>query len=217
MIRGEDPNTIPAPESVIRKNVATRIKTWISNSLGFRSYRAVLFWTSFAGIAGAVILLSLIVGQLLFCARRKKRRTYDDIVRNGSGSGKKGAAYILPRLVLMLSAFCTLIYLCWRVVYTVPAGRGAIAVGGNLLRRTVNGCRHMKYPDPAKVHIWICDDNRRAEMRRLAEEMGVGYFDRPDNEGAKAGNLRLILIFQPEQAVSFLILLYWIIRIYTSS
>ena len=47
----------------------------------------------------------------------------------------------------------------------------------------------MRYPESAKVHIWVCDDNRRPEMRRLAEEMGVGYFDRPDNKGAKAGNL----------------------------
>ncbi len=58
-----------------------------------------------------------------------------------------------------------------------------------LLRKTINGCRHMKYPDPGKVHIWICDDNRREAMRKLAEEMQVGYFDRPDNKGAKAGNL----------------------------
>lgn len=59
----------------------------------------------------------------------------------------------------------------------------------DLLERTVNGCVHLKYPDPKKVHIWICDDNRRSEMRALAEKMGVGYFDRPDNKGAKAGNL----------------------------
>lgn len=58
-----------------------------------------------------------------------------------------------------------------------------------LLRKTLNGCVHIKYPDPSKVHIWLCDDNRRPEMRALAKEMGVGYFDRPDNEGAKAGNL----------------------------
>ncbi len=58
-----------------------------------------------------------------------------------------------------------------------------------LLKRTINGCKHLKYPDKSKVHIWICDDNRRASMRKLAEEMGVGYFDRPDNKGAKAGNL----------------------------
>ena len=30
-------------------------------------------------------------------------------------------------------------------------------------------------------------------MRALAEEMGVGYFDRPDNSGAKAGNLNAAL------------------------
>ncbi len=58
-----------------------------------------------------------------------------------------------------------------------------------LLRKTINGCCHLRYPDLSKVHIWVCDDNRRKEMRELAAEMGVGYFDRPDNEGAKAGNL----------------------------
>ena len=58
-----------------------------------------------------------------------------------------------------------------------------------LLRKTINGCKHLKYPDKSKVHIWVCDDNRRSSMRALAEKMGVGYFDRPDNKGAKAGNL----------------------------
>lgn len=58
-----------------------------------------------------------------------------------------------------------------------------------LLRKTINGCNHLKYPDKSKVHIWLCDDNRRPEMRKLAAEMGIGYFDRPDNKGAKAGNL----------------------------
>ena len=141
----------------------------------------------------------------------------------------------------MLSAWCTLIYLCWRVVCSVPVDSGFLAVAGNLLlfvveflgfiesavlyrnlrgmrdhplpeipedawpdvdifiatynepvellRKTINGCVHLKYPDRNKVHIWLCDDNRRPEMRAVAEEMGVGYFDRPDNEGAKAGNL----------------------------
>lgn len=58
-----------------------------------------------------------------------------------------------------------------------------------LLRKTINGCTRLKYPDKSKVHVWVCDDNRRAHIRELAEELGVGYFDRPDNEGAKAGNL----------------------------
>ncbi len=58
-----------------------------------------------------------------------------------------------------------------------------------LLRKTIIGCKHIEYPDKSKVHIYLCDDNRRSEMRALAEELGVHYFDRPDNNGAKAGNL----------------------------
>lgn len=58
-----------------------------------------------------------------------------------------------------------------------------------LLYKTINGCKHMQYPDPKKVHIYLCDDNRRPEMRELAERMEVNYLDRPDNKGAKAGNL----------------------------
>lgn len=58
-----------------------------------------------------------------------------------------------------------------------------------LLYKTLNGCLHMDYPDKRKVHIYLCDDNRRPEMRELAARMGVNYLDRPTNEGAKAGNL----------------------------
>jgi cellulose synthase (UDP-forming) len=62
-----------------------------------------------------------------------------------------------------------------------------------LLRKTIIGCKFMEYPDKSKVHIYLCDDHRRPEMRVLAEELGVNYFDRPDNEGAKAGNLNAAL------------------------
>jgi len=58
-----------------------------------------------------------------------------------------------------------------------------------LLKKTINGCNHLAYPDKKKVHIWVCDDNRRSNIKRLAKAMNVGYFDRPDNKGAKAGNL----------------------------
>ena len=60
---------------------------------------------------------------------------------------------------------------------------------GELLRKTINGCKHLKYPDKSKVHIWLCDDNRRKEIKALCKKWKVGYFDRPDNSGAKAGNL----------------------------
>lgn len=58
-----------------------------------------------------------------------------------------------------------------------------------LLFKTINGCKHMDYPDPSKVHIYLCDDNDRPEMAQLAQKMGVGYFGLSGNKLAKAGNL----------------------------
>ena len=36
---------------------------------------------------------------------------------------------------------------------------------------------------------WVLDDGRRDEIRELAESLGARYLTRPNNEGAKAGNL----------------------------
>lgn len=135
----------------------------------------------------------------------------------------------------------TILYLLWRIFYTVPVEYGILsAVAGivllavevlgmleafvhyfnmyrienhevpevpheefpdvdvfiatynepvELLYKTVNGCVHMKYPDKSKVHIYLCDDGGREKVRELARQMGVGYLDREDHEGAKAGNL----------------------------
>ncbi len=142
----------------------------------------------------------------------------------------------------IINTFFTIVYLAWRVFFTIPFGNGALSVFAGiallvvegmgmaeaivhymnmynvkgypkpviedeslypdvdvfiatysepveLLYKTVNGCKHMEYPDKSKVHIYLCDDNRRPEMRELAMKLGVNYLDRPDNEGAKAGNL----------------------------
>lgn len=59
----------------------------------------------------------------------------------------------------------------------------------DLLLKTVNGCCHMTYPDPSKVHIYLCDDMNRPEIAALAKKMGVGYFGLTNNQHAKAGNL----------------------------
>lgn len=57
-----------------------------------------------------------------------------------------------------------------------------------LLYKTVNACTFLEYPDPAKVHIYICDDGNRKEIRMLAEHLGVGYLGLSDNIHAKSGN-----------------------------
>lgn len=57
-----------------------------------------------------------------------------------------------------------------------------------LLYKTVNGCVNMDYPDKSKVHIYICDDSDRDEMKELAKRFNVNYVTRTDRKGAKAGN-----------------------------
>ncbi len=58
-----------------------------------------------------------------------------------------------------------------------------------LVRKTINACIHLHYPDKEKVNIFLCDDGNRSEMKVLAEKYGINYITREDNEGAKAGNL----------------------------
>lgn len=58
-----------------------------------------------------------------------------------------------------------------------------------LLYKTVNGCINMEYPDKNKVHIYICDDSNREEMKNLADHMGINYLTREEHKNAKAGNL----------------------------
>ncbi|MDP4146336.1 MAG: glycosyltransferase [Bacillota bacterium] len=60
--------------------------------------------------------------------------------------------------------------------------------GTDLLRKTINGCKNMDYPDKKKVHIYICDDTNRSQVKQLADEMQVGYITRLEHVDAKAGN-----------------------------
>ena len=134
----------------------------------------------------------------------------------------------------------SIIYLIWRIFFTIPFGEGIIAlISGmylliveivgmleevvhynnmtnieypmipkadfsefpdvdifiatynepvELLYKTINGCINMEYPDENKVHIYICDDSNRIEMKKLAEEMNINYITRTERKDAKAGN-----------------------------
>ncbi|MGL4874237.1 MAG: glycosyltransferase family 2 protein [Clostridium sp.] len=58
-----------------------------------------------------------------------------------------------------------------------------------VLYKTINGCIHMKYPRREKVHIFLCDDTNRVEMKELAENFNIGYIGLKENKKAKAGNI----------------------------
>jgi len=76
----------------------------------------------------------------------------------------------------------------------VPAGGGRYTVDVFvpsynepvwMVRRTLLGALGIRYPHAT----YLLDDGRRPEMADLARELGCGYITRPDNRGAKAGNL----------------------------
>lgn len=58
----------------------------------------------------------------------------------------------------------------------------------NLLYKTINACTFLEYPDKSKVHIYICDDTNRKEIKKLAEHFGIGYIGLENNKEAKSGN-----------------------------
>ncbi|WP_043360084.1 UDP-forming cellulose synthase catalytic subunit [Belnapia sp. F-4-1] len=58
----------------------------------------------------------------------------------------------------------------------------------DLVRPTVLAAMNMDWPRD-KLNVYILDDGRRPEFRKFAEECGCGYVIRPDNKGAKAGNI----------------------------
>ena len=57
-----------------------------------------------------------------------------------------------------------------------------------LLENTIKSCKKMKYPDKKKVHIYLCDDGHRKEIKELCNSLKVNYLTRKDNRDAKAGN-----------------------------
>ncbi len=62
----------------------------------------------------------------------------------------------------------------------------------DVLRRSLIGCRAMKYPRESK-RIWLLDDGDRPEMEQLAQDLRCNYLARPEHHHAKAGNLNYAL------------------------
>lgn len=55
----------------------------------------------------------------------------------------------------------------------------------DIIRRTVRAAAAIR----GEHEVWVLDDGRSPEVEQLAGEEGVNYLTRPDNKGAKAGNI----------------------------
>ena len=62
-----------------------------------------------------------------------------------------------------------------------------------LLEKTLAACANMKYPSRRKVHLYLCDDGNRKELKGLARKYKAEYLARGKHKGAKAGNYNYAL------------------------
>ena len=58
----------------------------------------------------------------------------------------------------------------------------------SVVRPTAIAAQSIDWPAD-KLNIYILDDGKRAEFAEFAQEIGIGYLDRPDHKHAKAGNM----------------------------
>lgn len=146
-------------------------------------------------------------------------------------------------LIYSITMICTILYIGYRIAFTVPTGLGILTLivalfilfieiweafdffvyffntllasknspkvpdiknikefpdidvliatyneSSELLTKTITACKNMKYPDKNKVHIYLCDDGNRLEMKDLAKKLEINYLTRTSNRNSKAGN-----------------------------
>lgn len=70
-----------------------------------------------------------------------------------------------------------------------------------LLYKTINACTFLRYPDRSKIHVYVCDDNNRPEMKALADLLGVRYVGLSGNTHAKSGNINNALKYSTSPLV----------------
>jgi cellulose synthase/poly-beta-1,6-N-acetylglucosamine synthase-like glycosyltransferase len=112
----------------------------------------------------AVELLAMWDGTLLFLAflKTSDRRAEAD---RGEAAARAAAAGAAPKVDVLIPT------------YDEPLG---------VLEKTIVGALSLDWPNLA---IYVLDDGRRPWLRDFCEAKGVGYVTRPDNKGAKAGNV----------------------------
>lgn len=57
-----------------------------------------------------------------------------------------------------------------------------------LLTNTILACQNMDYPQKDKIHIYLCDDGNRLNIKKLADSMNINYITRSNTKNAKSGN-----------------------------
>jgi cellulose synthase (UDP-forming) len=138
----------------------------------FIIYSIYLFWRFYYTIPKEYGYISLIAGYLLFIAETmgflESSMFYLTLWNTDTPSTPEVSNKNFPDVDIFVAT------------YNEP---------NDLLYKTIIGCKNMDYPDKNKVHIYICDDGNRKELKELCDKLEVGYITRSENTHAKAGNL----------------------------
>src|SRR5882757_3519646 len=135
---------------------------------------------------------------------------------------RSSSSYLVTLTVMLVSMFSTFRYGYWRFASTVilflgylqtlwPLRRTPVPLPDDtdlwpavdlliptyneplsVVKHTALAAMNIDWPSD-RLHVYILDDGRREEFRRFAEEAGIGYMTRDDNEHAKAGNINCAL------------------------
>ncbi len=91
----------------------------------------------------------------------------------------------------------------FKVLPTVDVVVSAYNEPVEVIKRTLVGCLGIEYPGK-KIKVFIGDDGNRAEIKALANELGINYVTREKNIHAKAGNINNVLKTASGEFVLFL-------------
>ncbi|MDB5379871.1 MAG: hypothetical protein JWR00_4317 [Rubritepida sp.] len=143
-----------------------------------------------------LVVMSVMVSSRYLFWRATETLEFDSLLQTMLGTGLFGAELFAG--ILMTLSYIQTSYPLDRKPVPLPADPESwptvdIYIPSyneslDLVRPTVLAAMNMDYPRD-KMNVWILDDGRRPEFREFAEEAGCGYIIRPDNKGAKAGNL----------------------------
>ncbi|MCR5252319.1 MAG: hypothetical protein K6C98_01220 [Treponema sp.] len=102
------------------------------------STKPVLVWLHFAVPVFILLFIIFVLEKIRKRFKDKHITTYDDLLKFSSRKevkkfNSKANRVFIGDLFLFLSTLTTLIYLCWRVTFSIPFAYGRIAIAGNII------------------------------------------------------------------------------------
>jgi len=156
---------------------------------------ALALVATFSGVLRPLIIFLSCFASMRYFYWRIASTITTDTFADGTVSILLLAAEIYGLLILFLGYFQTIEV--QNRPFSVPSSFPSVDVfiptynePIDVVRRTLIGALTIEYPNKT---VYVLDDGHRTEIRAMTEHLGGVYISRPNNVGAKAGNLNYAL------------------------